>query len=75
MLIYAVPRLDFSGAWDAAQLFGVVWCAFALLVIAANINEILLVNEARRRQLDRIKRAKFAVWERKQAVRSREKSV
>lgn len=71
MLLYALPRLDFTGAWDAATVFGLVWCAFALIVIAANLNEVLFINEERRKQLDRIKRAKLAVWEHKMAQRGK----
>ncbi|MFD1957596.1 hypothetical protein ACFSL6_26350 [Paenibacillus thailandensis] len=67
MLVYAIPRLEFGGAWDMADVFGVVWCVFALLVIAANLNEILLVDEQKRKQLERIKRAKYAAIERRAA--------
>lgn len=71
MLLYAVPRLDLGGAWDMADAFGVVWCAFALLVAAANLHEILLVDERTRQRLDRVKRAKYAALERRIARGSR----
>lgn len=63
MLVYGLPKLQFSAPWDWTSVFGMIWIGFALVVIAAHLNVLLLINEEKRRELDRIKRAKNRAWE------------
>lgn len=65
MLFYGVTKVELNGPWNAATIFGVVWTLFALLVIAAHLNALLWMNEEKKKELDRIKRAKRRTWERR----------
>jgi hypothetical protein len=65
MLAIALPRINVGQGWTWESVFGLVWVAFALLVITAHLHGLLKVNKETRRQLDRIRRAKAAVWQRK----------
>ncbi|NIK76051.1 hypothetical protein FHS15_001158 [Paenibacillus castaneae] len=69
MLIYALPRLDLNAPWDWSSVFGMLWLGFALVIIAAHVNVILLTEE-RRKELARIKRAKANLWERRLVERA-----
>ncbi|MCZ8518358.1 MULTISPECIES: hypothetical protein [Paenibacillus] len=71
MLLFAVPRLDFGGGWSLPSVFGVVWCAFALLLVAAHLHELLGVEEETKRELLKVKRMKR--WQLEQAVQGRRK--
>jgi hypothetical protein len=64
MLVYALPRLELNAPWSLMSVFGLVWTLFALAIIAAHINA-LLMNEEKRKELARIKRAKALLWEQK----------
>ncbi|MFF2480617.1 hypothetical protein [Paenibacillus sp. NPDC058071] len=63
MLVYAVPEVKLGAPWALENIFGAVWILFALLVIAANFNAVLLINEEKSKELERIKRAKKRAWE------------
>lgn len=65
MLVYAWPYLELGGPWNAARVFGLIWTLFALLIVIANANALLLVSEEKRKELARIKRAKAMLWERR----------
>lgn len=69
MLVYALPRLDLNAPWDWSSVFGMLWLGFALVIIAAHVNVILLTEE-RRKELARIKRAKANLWERRLVERA-----
>jgi hypothetical protein len=69
MLIYSVPRLDFSNGFTMASIFGIVWICMALLVIAAHLHEILGVDQEQKQELIRIKRMKR--WQLEQAVQGK----
>lgn len=56
MLVYALPRLELNSAWTAATVFGVLWSALALLVIAANLRVLLTDRERERRRISAIRR-------------------
>jgi len=56
MLLYAVPRLQIGGGFSAETMFGAVWICFAILIIAANLHEILGVEEETRERLRQVKR-------------------
>ncbi|MCZ8513434.1 hypothetical protein O9H85_13540 [Paenibacillus filicis] len=71
MLIYAVPRLDIGQGWTAANVFGIGWIAFALLVVAAHLHELLGVEEETKRQLLKVKRLKR--WQQEQSALGRRK--
>ncbi|GGG74835.1 hypothetical protein [Paenibacillus radicis (ex Gao et al. 2016)] len=64
MLVYALPKLDLGAPWGLTSTFGMIWVGFALIVIAAHFNALLLINEAKRKELERIRRAKKRMWER-----------
>lgn len=58
MLVYAVPRLIVGGGMNAATLFTVAWVALALLVIGANLHELLGVEQETRERMRQVKRAR-----------------
>ena len=64
MLAYALPRLELSPPWNLMSVFGLVWILFALIIITAHVNA-LVMNDAKRKELARIKRAKALLWEQK----------
>lgn len=64
MLFYALPRLELNAPWDWSSAFGMVWIGFALVIIAAHVN-VLLMTEEKRKKLARIKQEKAQLWERK----------
>lgn len=76
MLFYGLTKLETGGAGQAFHLFWYVWLGFAALIIAANVN-MLLVSEGKRKELERIKRAKALQWERrlKKRFASRESNM
>ncbi|MGM0880057.1 MAG: hypothetical protein ACQEXQ_03345 [Bacillota bacterium] len=65
MLIYALPRLELNAPWDWTSVFGLVWVGFALVVITAHVNALLLMDDEKRKEMERIKRAKALLWERR----------
>lgn len=56
MLVYAAPQLSVGQGFNGASLFGVVWICFALLVIAAQLHELLGVDGEKRERLRQVKR-------------------
>jgi hypothetical protein len=64
MLVYALPRLELSAPWSLMSVFGLVWILFALVIVTAHVNA-LVMNDEKRRELARIKKAKALLWEQK----------
>ncbi|WP_424768065.1 hypothetical protein [Paenibacillus sp. sgz302251] len=64
MLVFAVPRLELQAPWNWTSVFGFVWILFALVIIAAHV-DALLMNDVKRKELARVKRAKALLWERR----------
>mgnify|MGYP001350172793 CR=1 FL=1 len=64
MVLYALPYAGQAGDGASAGLFWYAWLAFAVLIAAANAN-VLLMSEAKRTELLRIKRARMQRLERK----------
>ncbi len=56
MLLYALPRLELGSPWSFATVFGVLWSALALLVIAANLRVLMSDRERERRRVAAIRR-------------------
>lgn len=71
MLFYAVPRLEMGHGFTAPTIFGIVWIAFALLIVAAHLHEILGVDEETRKELSRIDRMKK--WQAEQMLSGKRK--
>jgi len=55
MIVYALPRLEMGQEWTSATVFGVMWIAMMLLVVAAQLHELLGVNESKRKELERVR--------------------
>jgi len=64
MLVYAFPRLELNAPWSLMSVFGLVWILFSLIIITSHVNA-LFMNDERRKELARIKRAKAVLWEQK----------
>lgn len=65
MLLYAVPRLAVGEGLGAGPLFGTIWLCFALLVIAAQLHELLGVDAKKRERLRQVKRMRKFKLQRK----------
>lgn len=71
MLFYAVPRLEMGQGFTVPTVFSIVWIAFALIIIAAHLHEILGVDEETRNELSRIDRMKK--WQTEQMLSGKRK--
>lgn len=67
MLVYALPMITFTSGATFVSIFGIVWAAFAFLVIGAHLYYLLGVNEEKERALDTIRREKARQWQHKLA--------
>ncbi|AZS16517.1 hypothetical protein [Paenibacillus lutimineralis] len=72
MLVYAIPLIKFQPGGDFVSWFGMVWAAFALLVIGAHLHFLLGVNEEKQRALDAVRRAKLSEWQSKWSTTERQ---
>ncbi|MCM3337934.1 hypothetical protein M3650_04610 [Paenibacillus sp. MER TA 81-3] len=62
MLLVVLPTISLKEGLTPAVWFGIVWAAFALLVIAAHLHRLLRVDEETERRLKHIKREKVRRW-------------
>ncbi|WP_410511991.1 hypothetical protein PaeBR_18385 [Paenibacillus sp. BR2-3] len=65
MLLYALPRLSPGNEPGWVFGFGVIWCAFAFLVIAAHLHFIIGVDEEKSKRLEAVRKAKLNEWQSK----------
>lgn len=65
MLLYALPKLSLVNGPSWVFGFGVVWCVFAFLVIAAHLHFIIGVDEEKTKRLEAVRKAKLAQWQTK----------
>ncbi|NWL88456.1 hypothetical protein DMN77_12755 [Paenibacillus sp. 79R4] len=72
MLVYAIPLIKFQPGGDFVSWFGIVWAAFALLIIGAHLHFLLGVNEEKQRALDAARRAKLSEWQGKWGTTERQ---
>lgn len=73
MLIFAVPQLQVGGGLTLPTVFSIVWICFAILIVAANLHEILGVDEETRAELVKVKRMKR--WQMQQKLTGRTRRV
>ncbi|GFR38668.1 hypothetical protein PRECH8_19640 [Insulibacter thermoxylanivorax] len=66
MLIYAVPRLSIGNGWTQETLFGVIWICMVLLIIAAQLHDLLGVDEKTDEEIRKLKRYKY--WRLQQRI-------
>lgn len=71
MLFYAVPRLEIGQGITLPSVFGVIWVALILLIIASHLYYILGVNEEKKKELRRVN--KFKKWRTQQVLRGQSK--
>jgi hypothetical protein len=62
MLLYALPKLSLANGPSWVFGFGVVWSAFAFLVIAAHLHFIIGVDEEKQKRLEAVRKEKIAQW-------------
>lgn len=60
MIVYAVPRLDMGQGMTPPTIFGIVWLAMALLIVASHLHQLMGVEEETKQELERIK--KYRRW-------------
>lgn len=59
LITIGVTQLEMNPDSTIVTVFTLVWLAFALLVVAANLHEILGVDEETKHELARIRRMKY----------------
>ncbi|WP_166244603.1 hypothetical protein [Paenibacillus turpanensis] len=69
MLIYAVPRLEMGGGWTLPTVFGIVWIGMALLLLSANLYQVLKVDEETAKEYRRIRQ--YRRWQAEQSLRKK----
>ena len=65
MLMYALPKLSLESGSGFVFGFGIAWCAFAFMVIAAHLHFILGVDEEKTKRLEAVRKAKLESWQSK----------
>nr|WP_033404153.1 hypothetical protein [Paenibacillus fonticola] len=65
MLVYALPFISVHPGAGWLSLFGIVWAAFAFLVVGAHLHFLLGVSEEKQRGLEAVRRAKLREWQAK----------
>ncbi|MEO3943996.1 hypothetical protein [Gorillibacterium sp. CAU 1737] len=73
MLIYAVPQLPMGRGFTSASVFAVCWLAFALILIAAHLYDVMGVKEEKREELRRIERMKR--WQREERLKGSRRTL
>jgi len=63
MLLYALPTLSLGKDSGVVFAFGIAWCSFAFLVIAAHLHFILGVDEEKAKRLEAVRKAKLNNWQ------------
>ncbi|GGF85860.1 hypothetical protein GCM10010912_33950 [Paenibacillus albidus] len=63
MLLYALPKLSLDSGPSWVFGFGIVWCVFAFLVIAAHLHVIIGVDEEKAKRLEAVRKEKLRQWE------------
>ncbi|MEK3686427.1 hypothetical protein GC101_20015 [Paenibacillus sp. LMG 31459] len=63
MLLYALPKLSFQNGPGWVLGFGIVWCAFAFLVIASHLHFIIGVDEEKQKRLEAVRKVKLEQWQ------------
>lgn len=71
LLIYAVPKLGFGQGMTLPAVFGIVWLAMVLLIIAAHLHQWIGVDEETRKELIRIN--KYKKWRMEQFILGKSK--
>lgn len=71
MLLYALPKLSFQNSSGFVLGFGVVWCLFAFMVIAAHLHFIIGVDEEKQKRLEAVRKHKLETWQGKWNEESR----
>ncbi|WP_442601480.1 hypothetical protein [Paenibacillus sp. KN14-4R] len=72
MLLYAIPHLIFEASWTLNTVFNGVWLLFALLIIAANFQEMVAVDE-KKKQVRNIH--KMRQWQTEQRILGKRKML
>ena len=65
-VFYALPKLNFTSGDLEVKLFSIFWIIFALLIIGAQLDYLLILDEDKRRRT--LRRKKYLLWKREQRV-------
>ncbi|WP_223068511.1 hypothetical protein [Paenibacillus caui] len=65
MLLYALPMISFDSGRGWVTLFGALWALFAFLVVGAHLHFLLGVDAEKKKQLERVRKAKLREWQMK----------
>lgn len=75
VVFYALPRIPLIHTQFEAQLFSGIWLVFALLILGAHLDQLLGLDEEKRKRLQRLKHVRLREkeqelikWKRKKAV-------
>lgn len=59
MLLIALPTIPLREGWSLASVFGIVWAAFAVLIIGAHLHRLLRVDEETEARMRQVKAEKY----------------
>lgn len=65
MLFIALPTIPLREGWSLATVFGLVWAAFAILIIGAHLHRLLRVNESTEAKLRNVRAERYRAVERR----------
>lgn len=65
MLLIALPTIPLREGWSLASVFGIVWAAFAVLIIGAHLHRLLRVDEETEARMRQVKAEKYRKLERR----------
>ncbi len=66
IVFYALPIIPISSQQVLPKMFSIVWIAFALLIIGAQLNSLLDLDEKKRKDL--IKLERYKTWKKEQRI-------
>ena len=53
---YAIPRIPLIGNHTVEILYSVSWLAFALLILGAHVDRLLILDETKKKRLEQLKK-------------------
>jgi len=58
-MFYALPRIPLLGYNNGAFIFSIVWLLFGLLVVGAHLDQMIFLDEKKRKRLARLKKIRY----------------
>lgn len=66
IIFYGLPRLEVFSDIQGFQVFSIAWIVFALLVVGAHLDYLLILDEEKRKRTNQLKR--YKLWRKEQQI-------